>query len=184
MKTQDFLLSQIFRHKLPEYWNINEFSCGEKCPDYPVVGVSWYDAISYCKWAHKRLPTEAEWEYAARGGLKGKKYPWGDDESIAKKKLKCGKILKIGTFSPNGYGLYDMAGNVWEWCYDWYDKHYYKKSPKKNPKGAERGMLKVMRGGSNLCPSIDYLRCAFRGINTPTSKYYFIGFRCVKDVIE
>ena len=97
--------------------------------DYPMVYVNWNDAMVYAKWAEKRLPTEAEWEFVARGGLRGKRYPWGN-------------------FEPNGYSLHDMVGNVREWCADWHAENYYSVSPIKNPLGPDRGFRRVFRGGS------------------------------------
>lgn len=177
-------------------------------PDHPVEEVSWWDAIKYCNWRSRgegleevydestgeadfskkgyRLPTEAEWEYAARGGLEGKRYPWGDDISHEDANYsgtdgrdQWDGTSPVGSFSPNGYGLADMAGNVYEWVNDWYDGNYYSSSPSSNPTGPETGASRVSRGGSwYLYPS--YLRCAYRVGYGPTDAGYLFGFRCVR----
>jgi sulfatase modifying factor 1 len=168
--------------------------------DHPVIHVSWNDAVSYCNWAGKRLPTEAEWEYAARGGLIQKRYPWGDILKPLSQHM-CniwqGKFPEknnasdgyIGTaparsFPPNGYGLYNVSGNVWEWCLDWFHPETAKISGLKNPKGPKNGINRVMRGGSYLCHKsyCNRYRVAARSSNTPDSSTGNLGFRCATDM--
>jgi sulfatase modifying factor 1 len=171
-------------YKAPAYWNDPNYNALNN----PVVGVSWDDAKVYSDWAGKRLPAEAEWEKAARGGLVGKRYPWGNDitHDNANYDGKDGKDVwtytsPVGSFAPNGYGLYDMAGNVWEWCADWYGSNYYVNSLKSNPKGPDSGSYKVLRGGSWYVGDVSFLRTAFRNGNSPADGYsYFLGFRCVQ----
>jgi len=168
--------------------------------NHPAVNVSWNDAAAYAKWVGKRLPTEAEWEYAARGGREDNIYPWGDELKPTGKlmanfwqgmwphdnKLEDGYYYTapVASFAPNGFGLYDMIGNVWEWTADWYDARYYKRSPAKDPRGPKRGEMKVARGGSWFC-SENYCgayRVGFRGKSPQDSSFNNVGFRCAKDV--
>ena len=167
-------------HRSPLHWDDSRYNA----PNHPVVGVNWYDAQAYAKWAGKRLPTEAEWEKAVRGGLTGKKYPCGD--KLAQDAANCNGASKrdewkytapVGSFSPNGYGLYDMAGNVREWCADWYDS--YSSSPQNNPTGPGSGAWRVLRGGSWRCHD-DCLRCANRYAYFPSETCNLIGFRCAQ----
>lgn len=160
-------------------------------PNQPVVGVSYFDVLCYAKWAGKRLPTEAEWEYAARGGLVDKDFPWGDEMPFKKCNFAPGGNLEadgykytspVGRFPPNNFGLYDMAGNVWEWCADFYDSLYYRTSPDKNPTGPDSGYTRVLRGGSWLSINPKHLRCSARMGLKPFVQDRYYGFRCARDV--
>lgn len=173
------------KYKFPEFWNVDVFRCGEKYPDFPVVGISWSDARKYAEWAGKRLPTEAEWEFAARGGLAGKEYPNGDTlgrvEEVKVPGAWENHIVKVGSFKPNRFGLFDMDGNVWEWTEDTYDLNFYANSPAKNPVAALPGFNKSIRSGSwhsgGMCKKV-YFR---KGI--PANWVDFgVGFRCAKSL--
>ena len=174
---------------------------------HPVVHVCWEDAMAYSNWADKRLPTEAEWEFASRGGLKGKPYVWGDDQvpqgqwraNIWQGRFPNENTLvdgfrataPVASFPPNGYGLYDMAGNVWEWCADWYRPDYYANCPRENPAGPLESFdpdepnvpKRVMRGGSYLCSDLycTGYRPSARMKSSPDTGLSHTGFRCVKD---
>ncbi len=150
-------------------------------PKDPVVGVSWYDASAFARWAGKRLPTEAEWEKAARGGLAEKKYPWGDEIDRGKANYNSFGTTPVKSYEPNECGLYDMAGNVWEWCRDWYSKDYYDTTPHKNPHGPMLGEIKVVRGGA-WYNNESALRVSNRHKSYPSVGSFNTGFRCVKSV--
>ncbi len=188
-------------YKAPLYWKDSNYNT----PNQPVIGVNWHDAKAYADWAGKRLPTETEWEKAARGGLVGKRYVWGNDwpppknsgnfaDETAKKTFPDWSIINgyddgyaytapVGKFTPNGYGLYDMEGNVWEWCSDWYDANYYSGILKSNPKGLDSGEYKVVRGGNLFDSHEFYLRVATRNFHfDPTYRFFLIGFRCIQDI--
>ncbi|HJQ24571.1 MAG TPA: formylglycine-generating enzyme family protein [Blastocatellia bacterium] len=167
--------------------------------DEPATQVSWDDAAAYAAWAHKRLPTEAEFECAARGGLQAKAYAWGDDWRPGGKYMaNCWQgdfpaintaedgfsgRAPVGSYTANGYGLYDMTGNVWEWCADWFEAGYYQKRPCDNPAGPVSGQFRVIRGGSWLC-SFNYcqgFRVAARNHASPDTGVNNLGFRCAAD---
>lgn len=152
---------------------------------HPVVGVSWYGAMAYAKWIGKRLPTEAEWEVAACGGIEGAQYPTGDQLERATANFFSSDTTPVMSYSANGYGLYDMAGNVYEWCMDWYGYHYYETSMQEpdNPEGPPQGVYRVLRGGCWKSLKED-MRCSHRHRNNPGAMTGTYGFRCVADVQE
>ncbi|CAM0117324.1 bifunctional serine/threonine-protein kinase/formylglycine-generating enzyme family protein [Rhabdochlamydiaceae symbiont of Dictyostelium giganteum] len=151
---------------------------------HPVVGVSWYGAMAYAKWVGKRLPSEAEWEIAAAGGLINPLYPTDLDIDRTQANFFSSDTTAVMSYPPNGYGLYDMAGNVYEWCQDWYDYHYYNTSVQEphEPKGPHQGVYRVLRGGCWKSLKED-LRCAHRHRNNPGTVNGTYGFRLVADVI-
>jgi sulfatase modifying factor 1 len=193
----------------PWWWNVEGAywarpegpdSSIEDRQDHPVIHTSYNDALAYCHWAGKRLPTEAEWEYAARGGLVQKRYPWGDllkpgSEHMCNiwqgkfpDKNNCSDgyagTAPVRSFPPNNFGLYNVSGNVWEWCADWFSATWHVNGPRQNPKGPQQGKGRVTRGGSYLCHKsyCNRYRVAARSSNTPDSSTGNMGFRCAADV--
>jgi len=171
-------------HPEPLFWEDPNFDH----PQQPVVAPSWFDAVAYCEWLSKmtgrryRLPTEAEWERAARGGVEGKLYPWGDapPESLPDyaSRWKTGPE-PVGPYPPNAYGLYNIGDNVHEWCADWYDPNYYARSPERNPQGPADGRRRASRGGS-WRHHIKVARVAARSSIPPEFKYADYGFRVAR----
>jgi sulfatase modifying factor 1 len=184
------------------FWNAPEGPGSDiaKRLDHPVVHVTWNDAQTYCAWSGNRLPTEAEWEYAARGGLKQKLYPWGDklrpngehlcniwqgsfpQEDTAEDGYSG--TCPVTAFPPNGFGLYSITGNTWEWCADWFGTQEQFDEVTEDPKGSPTGASRVMKGGSFLCHKsyCNRYRVAARSSNTPDSSSSNTGFRCARSV--
>jgi formylglycine-generating enzyme required for sulfatase activity len=176
-----FKFCQATGRDLPFFWGMREFRSSLDFPNHPVVGVTWHDALAYASWTGKRLPTEAEWEYAARGGLVGLPYPMGSDLAKSDANYSGSSPVRVGSYAANGYGLYDMAGNVAEWVMDFYDDGYYAASPKDNPKGPEKGPFCVVRGGGfkggKMCSNVTS-RVALK----PSWVDFAVGFRCAGDM--
>jgi sulfatase modifying factor 1 len=167
--------------------------------DHPVVHVSWNDAMAFCTWDGTRLPTEAEWEYAARGGLVGQPFPWGSVlEPGGRHRMNVfqgrfpaentcadgyGGTAPVDAYPPNGFGLHNVTGNVWEWCADWFDPRYYAHSPLHDPAGPARGTHRVIRGGSYLCHAsyCSRYRVDARSASEPDSSTGNTGFRVAQD---
>lgn len=181
--------TQATGHPPPPNWSLPGFDD----PEHPVVAVSWVDAQKYCEWLAEitgrnyRLPTEAEWERAARGGEEGRLYPWGDDPPLERpeyKKRWGGEVsgpLPVGKGSPNAYGIFDLCENVHEWCADWYKPDYYQHSPRHNPPGPSGGERRASRGGS-WRHHIKVSRVAARSSIPPTFQYADYGFRVVRSL--
>jgi len=179
----DFCMETGYR--LPEFWDMEIYKSGLDYADHPVIGVSFTDASEYAVWAGKRLPTEAEWEHAARGGLDDISYHFGDKADHTKARYNNPEAEKgpveTGSFPPNAYGLFDMSGNAWEWVSDWFSETYYQESPENNPRGPLMGTFKVFRGGGwHSGPGC----ITIHRRNALPQNWLDIagGFRCVKDV--
>lgn len=161
------------------------------CARHPANGVTWFGAQAYCRWLSDktghgfRLPTEAEWEKAARSGFDNKRYPWGNHSAQGMAQFQQTwtdpkhTLSPVGSYQPTAYGLYDMAGNVWEWCSDWYDRNYYQYSPEHNPKGPDTGREKVLRGGSWGALDVQ-IRCGIRVGERPGVSASRVGFRLAR----
>ena len=169
----------------PPQWNDPHFSH----PEQPVVAVSWVDAVAYCRWLSGvtgrsyRLPTEAEWERAARGGMEGKLFPWGGEPPESRPEYHARwKVAPepVGRYAPNAFGLYDICENVHEWCSDWYRADYYRVSPEHNPQGPVDGSRRASRGGS-WRHHIKIARCSARSSIPPEYQYADYGFRVASD---
>ena len=186
---KDFLSGT--NHTKPNWAKIRQYSPTDQ---HPILYITWHDAMAYAKWEEKRLPTEAEWEYAARGGVTDRRYPWGNDinTKYANYKRQIGKTVKVGLYPSNNYGLHDISGNVAEWCLDGYDQNFYIRLPRKNPfaDGNIQDVIqrmdkirtfRIIRGGSWHGDEND-LRIANRNYRAPSDANRYFGFRCVKSL--
>jgi formylglycine-generating enzyme len=181
----------IFRElALPYTWDGDQPAAGRG--SHPVVLITYEDAAAYCEWLASelqrtvRLPTEAEWERAARGGVDGYRYPWGNEIDPTNCNYLADAASKrqrgtrpTGTYQPNGFGLYDVCGNVWEWVSDWYNADYYGSGETRDPRGPESGLMRIVRGGSWVNDDVGMLRCAYRHKVPPDTYAYSVGFRIV-----
>ncbi len=166
-------------HPRPYHWLEGKPPPGRA--DYPIYNIDWSDAKIYCEWASKRLPTEAEWERAARGGVEGAAYPWGDEKptAIRARFATTDGPGPVERHPPNAFGLHDMAGGVAEWCSDWFERTYYENSPSENPQGPVDGLYKVIRGGA-WSDGSRRVTVFFRNWVRPNQRTPNIGFRCVQ----
>jgi formylglycine-generating enzyme required for sulfatase activity len=169
------------RHRTPYHWVKGHIHEGKG--KHPVVNVSWDDAVAFCQWESKRLPTEAEWERACRGIAEGKMFPWGDEPANPKlAHYSSPTTAPVCEKVKNAFGLCDIVGNVWEWNSDWYERTYYEKAPEKNPPGAASGVYRVLRGGSWFDEPPLFLTCSYRSWARQAERSPTVGFRCVKSI--
>ncbi len=192
VRNRDFeIFMRATQHPAPPHWNELNFDD----PDFPVVAVSWTEADRYCRWLSTmtrrayRLPTEAEWERAAQGGIDGRRYAWGDEEPQARADYQRrwgGEVigpLPVGQGEPNSYGIFDLCENVHEWCADWYKADYYGQSAHRNPSGPATGERRASRGGS-WRHHVKACRVAARSSIPPAFQYSDYGFRVVRDPFD
>ncbi|HXI31823.1 MAG TPA: formylglycine-generating enzyme family protein [Vicinamibacterales bacterium] len=182
---------EVFRElALPYTWDGDQPPAGHG--SHPVVLITYEDTVAYCRWLSEelqrqvRLPTEAEWERAARGGVDGYRYPWGNDIDPSRCNYLTDASIKrqrgtrpTGTYPPNAFGLYDVCGNVWEWVSDWYSPDYYGTGDTRDPRGPDSGAMRIVRGGSWVNDDVALLRCAYRHKVPPDTYAYSVGFRIV-----